>query len=152
MESLLAVDTGLKMGIALFGRDGRLCWYRSRRIQNYTKLKRIVHSLLRDSPDITHLVLEGGGGPAEVWRNEAIRMEKTVINISAETWRENLLYPRRRKTGIEAKKNAGLLARQVIEWSGAKRPSALRHDAAEAILIGLWGVLKLGWLGKSPLP
>ena len=41
-------------------------------------------------------------------------------------------------------------ARAVIEWSGAKRPTSLRHDAAEAILIGLWGALELGWLAELP--
>ena len=45
-----------------------------------------------------------------------------------------------------------LLARQVIEWSGARRPTSLRHDAAEAILVGLWAVLQEGWLDHSPIP
>jgi hypothetical protein len=26
----------------------------------------------------------------------------------------------------------------------------LRHDTAEAILIGLWGVLEVGWLERLP--
>jgi hypothetical protein len=38
----------------------------------------------------------------------------------------------------------------VIEWSGAARPTSLRHDAAEAILIGLWGLLEAGWMGRLP--
>lgn len=38
----------------------------------------------------------------------------------------------------------------MIDWSGARRPTSLRHDAAEAIMIGLWGVLHLGWLVPSP--
>jgi hypothetical protein len=38
----------------------------------------------------------------------------------------------------------------VIEWSGITRPTSLRHDAAEAILIGLWGVLEAGWLPALP--
>ena len=44
----------------------------------------------------------------------------------------------------------GEMARKVIEWSAAPRPTALRHDTAEAIMIGLWGVLQLGWLAKLP--
>ena len=31
---------------------------------------------------------------------------------------------------------------------GAAHPTSLRHDAAEAILIGLWGVLEVGWLDE----
>ena len=46
--------------------------------------------------------------------------------------------------------NFAELARRVIEWCGAPRPTSLRHDAAEAILIGLWGVLELGWVDALP--
>jgi hypothetical protein len=42
------------------------------------------------------------------------------------------------------------LARRVIAWSEARRPTSLRHDAAEAILTGLWGVLEVGWLDSLP--
>ena len=43
-----------------------------------------------------------------------------------------------------------MVAKKVIGWSGAKRPTSLRHDAAEAILAGLWGMLKIGWLKEIP--
>jgi hypothetical protein len=49
-----------------------------------------------------------------------------------------------------AKRRAIEMARRVIEWSDAPRPTSLRHDAAEAILIGLFGVLELGWLDRLP--
>ena len=29
-------------------------------------------------------------------------------------------------------------------------PTALRHDTAEAILLGLWAVVELGWLERIP--
>jgi len=35
-------------------------------------------------------------------------------------------------------------------WSGARRPTSLRDAAAEAILIGLWGALEVGWLAALP--
>jgi hypothetical protein len=47
-----------------------------------------------------------------------------------------------------AKRTAAEVARRIIEWSGAPRPTSLRHDAAEAILIGLWGAIVLGWLDR----
>jgi hypothetical protein len=53
-------------------------------------------------------------------------------------------------SGVDAKRHAGETARKVIEWSKAPRPTSLRHDTAEAIMIGLWGVLHLGWLEKLP--
>jgi hypothetical protein len=43
------------------------------------------------------------------------------------------------------------MARKVIDWSGARRPTSLRHDAAEAILVGLWGGLQVGWLRELPV-
>ena len=70
--------------------------------------------------------------------------------MSAETWRELFLLPRDQQSGAQAKLVAARLARRVIEWSGAPRPTSLRHDAAEAILVGLWGVLNAGWLRRLP--
>jgi len=55
-----------------------------------------------------------------------------------EEWRASLLPPWARRTGEDAKAAAEELARKVIERSGAKRPTSLRHDAAEAILVGVW--------------
>ena len=34
--------------------------------------------------------------------------------------------------------------------SGAARPTSLRHDTAESILIGMWGLLAVGWLDRLP--
>jgi hypothetical protein len=44
------------------------------------------------------------------------------------------------------------MAAQVVEWSGAPGVSAagLGHDAAEAIMVGLFGVLEAGWLAELP--
>ena len=150
MSVLLAVDLGLRTGLALYGRDGRLIWYRSQNYASVKRLKSAVHGILRDPPGIAHLVIEGGGQLADVWIKAADRRGITVHQISAETWREAFLYPRDQRSGPQAKKNAGVLAKQVIQWSGAKRPTSLRHDAAEAVLAGLWGVIRVGWLGRLP--
>jgi hypothetical protein len=100
--------------------------------------------------DVSHLVVEGGGALAAPWADEATGRGIEVRWVTAETWRRAFLYPREQRSGPIAKRNADDLARRVIEWSGAKRPTSLRHDAAEAILIGLWGVLDLGWLPAVP--
>ena len=71
--------------------------------------------------------------------------------VSPEQWRSLLLLPRKQKNRKVAKDEADVLARQIIAWSGLKRPTSLRHDAAEAILIGLWAVLELGWLQDNPM-
>ena len=78
------------------------------------------------------------------------RLNIPFHSLAAETWRQDLLIPRQRRTGRDAKRTAGVLARRVIEWSGAKRPTSLRHDVAEAILIGLWWMLKTGAITQRP--
>ncbi len=148
MPTLLAVDLGLKTGYALYGQDGRLHWYRSKNFGAAARLRRGVYGLLEGIPDLAWLVLEGGGRLAEIWEKEARRREIRVIRVSADEWRRVLLNPRERSNGRLAKQNAGELARRVIEERGAARPTSLRHDAAEAVLVGLWGLREVGWLPR----
>ena len=150
MKSLLAVDLGLKTGLALYGEDGKLLWYRSKNFGTTTRLKRAVHSLLSEIPDAAQLIIEGGGGIAEIWEHGAGRRCIPVRRITAEEWRKTILFSRERRTGAVAKERASQLADAVIAWSGTCRRTAPRHDAAEAILIGLWGVIEQGWLGGLP--
>lgn len=148
--SLLAVDLGLRTGLALYGSDGRLQWYRSQNFGSNARLKRGAFGVLKDLAGVEHLVLEGGGRLADLWAKEGARRGLRVRVVDAHTWRQVLLYPRERRSGGEAKAAADTLARRVIAWSGASRPTSLRHDAAEAILVGLWGVLQTGWLPELP--
>ncbi|HEV2131352.1 MAG TPA: hypothetical protein VGR27_09635 [Longimicrobiaceae bacterium] len=150
MSSLLAVDLGLRTGLALFGSEGRLLWYRSQNFGTATRLRRAVHGLLHTLPDLTWLILEGGGNLAEIWTREAERKGIAVRRIAAERWRQELLYAREQRSGAQAKQHAAELARRIIKWSAAPRPTSLRHDAAEAIAIGFWGVLHVGWLEQIP--
>jgi len=149
--SLLGVDLGLRTGLALYNQNGRLRWYRSRHFGSAAQLRRGARSVLKELPGLAWLIVEGSGPLAEIWTREAERWQVAVRQVRPEEWREALLWPREQRTGAEAKQNADQLARQVIEWSGARRPTSLRHDAAEAILIGLWGVLQVGWLENLPV-
>ncbi len=106
--------------------------------------------MLNDLPTLAVLVLEGGGTLAEIWEREAENHRVLVRRISAEDWRDALFYPREQRNGKQAKRTAGEMARRVIEWSQATRPTSLRHDAAEAILIGMWGIVDAGWLDRVP--
>jgi hypothetical protein len=150
MTSLLAVDLGLKTGLALYGDSGKLVWYRSHNFGTTERLRRGVPGILDGIADLHDLVIEGGGNLATVWEKEAERRAIIVYRIDAGKWRQLFLFPREQRTGLDSKKHAGELARRVIEWSGTSRPTSLRHDAAEAIMIGLWGVLHLGWLDELP--
>jgi hypothetical protein len=129
---------------------GRLVWYRSRNFGTADRLRRAIRHLFTEMDALQILVIEGGGPLADIWTREAARRNITVRRIGADQWRKELLYPRQQRTGPQAKRSADPLARRVIEWSDAPRPTSLRHDAAEAILIGLWGVLQTGWLPALP--
>lgn len=150
MAALLAVDLGVRTGLACYGDDGRLRWYRSHNFGAAARLRRAIPALLETPPDLARVVIEGGGALADAWESEAERRAITVQRVSAEEWRGVFLLPREQRSGAQAKDVASRLARRVIEWSDAPRPTSLRHDAAEAILVGLWGVLSAGWLRGIP--
>jgi len=149
-EALLAVDLGLRTGLALYGREGKLRWYRSTNFGKAERLRRGAPRVLAAIPNPVWLVLEGGGALADIWEREAERQALELLRIDAQVWRQRLLLPRERYDRARLKETAEALARVVIDWSDAPRPTSLRHDAAEAILIGLWGVLQVGWLEELP--
>jgi hypothetical protein len=149
-HDLLAVDLGLSTGMAVFGPDGRLRSYRSQHFANAASLRRAAYRLLGEYAGVRRVYLEGGGNLADIWEREGEKRGLAVHRVAAETWRAALLYPRQQRSGRHAKRSADELARRVIDWSGAPRPTSLRHDAAEAILIGLWAVLEAGWLEALP--
>jgi len=150
MTALLAVDVGVRTGLACWGDDARLRWYRSHNLGSAARLRRAIPGLLDAVPDLAHLVLEGGGPLVETWRGAADKRALEVTVVSAETWRALFLLPREQRDGPTAKQVAGRLARRAITWGGARQPTSLTHDAAEAVLVGLWGLLAAGWLREVP--
>ena len=151
MTVLLAVDLGLRTGLAEYDGQGRLLRYSSRHYGTIGLMRRALSSILDSSPEMRWLVLEGGGPIADVWSTQAERRGIGVVPVSADVWRGVLLLTREQRNGKQAKRVADGLARQVIAWSGAKRPTSLRHDAAEAILVGLWGCWSQGLLTELPV-
>ena len=149
-ECLLAVDSGLRTGLALYDRRGRLLWWRSKHFGDRNSLKRAIRRLLAGHPGLSWVIVEGGGDLGDLWIREASRFAIPAIVISAEDWRETLLYQRERRRGVEAKRHALSLARRVISWSRLPLPAALREDAAEAVLAGLWGLCRVGWIPGVP--
>jgi hypothetical protein len=135
---LLAIDLGLRFGWAAFDGTGRLADYGSRHFGTRGALRKAVPQILDRYPELQTLVVEGGGDLFLPWDKEAARRGIPVRQVAGEVWREALLKPSERTSGPDAKAAADGLARQVIERSGAKRPTSLRHDAAEAILVGAW--------------
>lgn len=144
--SLLAIDLGLRAGLACFGRDGRLRWYRSHNFGSPARLRRAAYGIVREIVDLEVIVAEGDRHLAEPFARLAQKQGLAFRVIGAEAWRRALLLPRQQRSGADAKHHADEAARRVIEASGAPRPTqSLRHDASEAILIGLWAIRELGW-------
>ena len=148
---LLAVDLGLRTGLAIYGPDGRLVSYRSKHFAKTAELRRGVGTILRDTPPLAWIWLEGGGDLATVWEKQAMHRGIDFRQLQAHDWRPTLMLPRQQRNGEIAKREADGLARRVIEWSGIGRPKGeLRHDTAEAILIGLHGAISVGLLQDLP--
>jgi len=149
VTALLAVDVGVRTGLALYGADGRLRWYRSQNLGSIVRLRRAAPKFITEN-GATVVIAEGGGPVADVWESACERLGVEHLRVSAERWRAEVLLARDQRTGEDAKRTADIVARRVIEWSGAPRPTSLRHDAAEAILVGLWGVVQMGWIPAIP--
>ncbi|MCD4680187.1 MAG: hypothetical protein K8S00_07350 [Bacteroidales bacterium] len=150
MNSLLAIDLGVKTGLALFNDNGKLVWYRSHNYGNKRRLKNNIPEIFHSIPGLSILVIEGGGPIAELWKSRAVRHKLTTMQVFAEEWRKELFFDRQIRNGPMAKQNAIVMAKKVVTWSDIKKATAMRHDTAEAILVGLWGVLKAGWLSEIP--
>lgn len=146
---LIAVDLGLRTGVAAFGPDGRLLAHRSMHLPDRSALRRAVPRVLRELGPPAHVVVEGDRALGTIWGRAAARHGAPVRGVAPERWREALLHPSEVRGG-RAKGVADRVARQIIDWSGMARPTSLRADVAEAICIGLWGCMAVGWLDELP--
>src|SRR5579884_2028938 len=70
-----------------------------------------------------------------------------VPGVAARTMSRLLRSRATERTGGQTARE---LARWIIDWSGAPRPTSLRHDAAAAVVIRLCGVLEAGLLTAIP--
>lgn len=150
MSTLLSIDLGLRCGFATYSSTGQLLRYRSTNFGSVSRLRSAAWNIVKDNGPPEVMVLEGDRKLASIWSRVAKRMDCQVITVAPETWRAQLLVARQRRSGQDAKDSADHLARAIIDWSDAPGPTSLRHDAAEAILIGLWGVMHVGWLDELP--
>lgn len=141
--NILAVDLGLRCGLARFAADGVLDAYRSTHFSNRAALKRAVAGILHEHQPVALLVLEGDAALAAIWSKAAAKLPDPprVLVVSAEDWRPTVLLDRHQRSGADAKRHADTRAHELIEEGRAPRPKgALRHDVAEAICMGAWAV------------
>ena len=136
--ALLAVDLGLRAGLAGFSRTGQLVFCRSTHFPSPARMKVAIPGILAHYPALQRLALEGDANLARLWRQAAERRGIRVHQLPAEVWRQGTLLPREQRRGDDAKRAALVRARQIIKDAGLSPPKTLRHDAAEAVLLGLF--------------
>jgi hypothetical protein len=139
-EVLLAVDLGLSTGIAVFDEKGDLCRARSHHLPDKSSFRRWVSAILREFPEIQYVIIEGGGDLAEIWKKALSKKNIRLKLINAGAWRQEFLLPREQRSGSQSKEVAIEMAKELIRNSPVKNKGPLRHDTAEAIMTGLYGV------------
>ena len=143
---LLAIDVGMKAGFAWFDENGTLIRARSTRFAKRMTLKRALPSILAEIEGVSEVVLEGQGEIADIFRKGIQRTSLPVLHFSAEEWREDMLLPRERRSGQQAKAVAEAMALKIAHDCGNPPKCAYDDDAAEAVLFGLWYLKH--WLNK----
>lgn len=149
MEFLLSVDLGIRTGLAMFGSDGKLYWFRSQNFGSSSRLRKAVPWLLDQEEDLTAVIIEGGGPLLKIWDAELNKRNLEVIRIMADHWRNEILYQREQRNKSDSKANAIFYASKAIEKLSDHRATSLDDNAAEAILIGLYGMQKLHWIKSA---
>lgn len=137
--SILAVDLGLRCGLARFHSDGNLDWFRSQHFANVAAVKRAVFDIIH-SAEVQILVVEGDKRLAAIWQKIAEKQDLAFLHPSPERWRTDVFVPRERRRGSDAKAAARVLAEKIILGSGVARRHSPTTDAAEAICLGHWAV------------
>ena len=151
MCALLAVDAGVRTGLALLDREGRLLWCRSHNPGSTARLKKAAARVLFELPQLQFLVVEGGGQTAGIWEHAAAKRNLPCRIVQAQDWREQFLLPRQRVSGQKAKAAACALVGTILRREGWSSPTTPGHDAAEAALVGLWAAVQLGWRAMPAL-
>ena len=147
---LLAVDLGQRTGLAVFDADAALLAYGTRRFGGRQQIKRGAARVVAERGPVAAVVVEGERQLAHWWTRAGERVGAQGRTVTPETWRGALLHPTERRDGPTAKAAADRLARTAVQVLGGPGVTSLRDDAAEAICIGLWALVELGWLQRLP--
>ena len=167
---LLAVDLGLRTGLALYDGEGKLIRYAQySKLTDAVELGDLAEAWLAGEEEegeadtkrpVTHLAIEGRDvALRDEWAAAALRAAKRLdckparlVDVSPEGWRKALLLPKERKTGLAAKAAARLVARQLVlerGTDGAAHSGRFPTDAAEAVLVGYYAIRRLGWVNAE---
>ncbi len=84
--------------------------------------------------------MEGSRDIGKLWIKMSQKFHVPAYFVSPEKWRKKILNITDLNS-YEAKKQAKKIAKEIIKKSGLPMPKDINHNAAEAILICLWGVI-----------
>ena len=146
---LLAVDLGMRAGLAWFDRSGRLIRARSTHFRDRATLKRALPGIWREVPGVTHLLVEGGGELADIWLKSASRQGFVTMKITAEQWRREVFSPSQLRNAQSAKAAARARAAEIARQDGCPPCREYLDDAAEAVVFGKWYSRKIFALSSS---
>jgi hypothetical protein len=125
-----------------------MLWFKSQNFGNKARLKKAIPWILNLEDEIDYIVIEGGGPLRKLWDAQLEKRNISVMNIMAEDWRKDLLLDREQRKGKNAKAYAIRYAENYLTKTALKKTSELNVNAAEAILIGIWAMKKLGWINN----
>lgn len=154
--ALVAIDCGKRAGAAVFGCAGLI---KAQLLEDPHGLflqkdyDRSLCALLPSGLRLTHVALEGNYGRRE-WRHAALThgADVDVISVPPMAWRELVLLPEERTSGLVAKHASRWVARQMMSDGGLFTQQPLDHNIAESVLIGAYVAHGLGWFGdRLPL-
>ncbi|MFW5974945.1 MAG: hypothetical protein ACOCQ6_01935 [Bacteroidota bacterium] len=143
----MAIDLGVKTGLAVYNSNGDLIQYHSRNYGNARRLKKAIHHILKEPENLKFLYIEGGGKLDKYWVKQAAKLGVTTKQIHAETWR-NKLFPKSQADyhSKPVKNYAEKQAKEILKAHAFPIPENLNKDVSEAILIGLYGCIEQGWI------
>jgi hypothetical protein len=77
---------------------------------------------------------------------------RSILRVSPEEWRSDLLLSKEKSSGVNAKASARLIARQIVGDFGMmeQHSGKFKTDVAEAVVMGLYVARKLGWITREP--
>lgn len=146
---LLAIDLGLRLGWSCYQNNGHLIAYGSHHCGQAKKLNALSYKALKALPVGSHIVIEGNGHLLKYWSKNASKFDLELSIIAAEEWRSTCLSLHDRQDGKHAKNAALKIAQKLIRATSLHGAVTLRHDTAEACLIGWWGLHHLGWISTE---
>jgi hypothetical protein len=155
MQSLLAVDLGLRTGMCLFNDAGNLLRYDDRQFASADHLEQGAAAILSEweaeaGSRISHVAIEGSDPYLlSAWSNAV--GDRRVLHVQPEHWRHDLLTPQECDSWKSSKDASRVVARSIIERFGTAELDRVDYttDCAEALLLGAHVAQRLGWIRRE---